>query len=47
MVSALMCIVTHWTRPIMNHDIRLSSCHDSPSYYVAWTINLERILSLC
>ena len=21
MVSALLCIVTHWTRPIVNHDI--------------------------
>ena len=23
MVSALMCIVTHWTRLIMSYDIRL------------------------
>ena len=21
--------------------------HDSPSYYIAWTLNLERILSMC
>ena len=27
MVSALMCIVTHWTRPTMSHDLRLSSSH--------------------
>ena len=23
------------------------NCHDSPSYYVVWTLNLKRILSLC
>ena len=28
MVSALICIVTHWTRPTMSHVIRLSSSHD-------------------
>ena len=28
MVSALVCMVTHWTRPIMSHDLRLSSSHD-------------------
>ena len=27
-VSALMCMVTHWTRPTVNHDLRLSSSHD-------------------
>ena len=34
-VSTLVCIVTHWTRPTVNQDIRLSDCHDSPNYYVA------------
>ena len=28
MVSALMCMVTHWTGPTMSHDLRLSSSHD-------------------
>ena len=27
-VSALMCMVTHWTRPMVSHDLRLSSRHD-------------------
>ena len=31
MVSSLMCMVTHWTKPMVNHDVRLSGCHDSPS----------------
>lgn len=24
MVNALMYMVTHWTRPMVNHDVRLS-----------------------
>ena len=28
MVSALVRMVTHWTRPIVSHDLRLSSKHD-------------------
>ena len=28
MVSALVCMVTHWTRPTMGYDIRLSGGHD-------------------
>ena len=28
MVSALVCIVTHWTRPTVSHDLRLSISHD-------------------
>ena len=28
MVSALVCMVTHWTKPIVSHDFRLSSSHD-------------------
>ena len=28
MVSTLMHMVTHWTRPMVNHDIRLSGNHD-------------------
>ena len=45
-VSALVCIVTHWARSTVNQDIRLSDCHDSPNYYVVWTLNFERILNL-
>ena len=28
MVSALVCMVTHWTGPIVSHDLRLSSSHN-------------------
>ena len=42
-VSVLVCLVTHQVGSMVNHDLRLSDCHDSPSYYVAWTLNLERM----
>ena len=28
MGSALVCMITHWTGPMMGHDLRLSSSHD-------------------
>ena len=28
MVSALVCIVTHWIGPTTSHELRLSSIHD-------------------
>ena len=28
MVSALMCMVAHWTEPMVSYDLRLSSNHD-------------------
>ena len=28
MVSALVCMVTHWIGPTMSHDLRISSSHD-------------------
>ena len=28
MVSTLVCMVTHWTGPTVNHDLSLSSSHD-------------------
>ena len=28
MVSALVCMVTHWIGPMMSHSLRLSSRHD-------------------
>ena len=28
MVSALVCMVTHWTRPTVSNDLKLSSNHD-------------------
>ena len=34
-VSALVFMVIDWTKLTVNHDIKLSTCHDSPSYYVA------------
>ena len=36
MVSALVCIVAHWIRPTVSHDIRLSGSYDftKPLYYV-------------
>ena len=46
MASALVCMLTQWTEPIVNHDLRLLACHDSLNYYVAWNLNLKRILSL-
>ena len=27
-VSALVCMVTHWIGPMVSHDLRLSSSHD-------------------
>ena len=27
-VTALVCMVTHWTRTMVSHDLRLSSSHD-------------------
>ena len=45
MVSALVYIVTHWMRPTVNHDFRLSSSHDLTK--LLHFLNLERILSLC
>ena len=41
MVGVLVCMVTHWAQPMVNHDVRLSGCHDSLSYYVAWTFTLR------
>ena len=36
MVSAVVCTVTHWTRPIVSHDVRLSGGHDITKllYYI-------------
>ena len=36
MVSALVCMVTHWTKPTVSYDLRLSSSHDLNKllYYV-------------
>ena len=28
MVSVLVCMITHWTRPTVSHDLRLWSSHD-------------------
>ena len=29
MVSVLMCMVAHWTEPMVSYDLSLSSSHDS------------------
>ena len=47
MVSALVCIVAHWTKPTMSHDLKLSSSHDFTKLFHCVSFNLERILSLC
>ena len=47
MMSAIMCMVTHWIKPMTNHDMGYRMVMTSPSYNVARTINLERILNLC
>ena len=28
MVSALVCMVTHWTKPMVSHDVKLSVCYN-------------------
>ena len=28
MVSVLVCMITHWTRPMVSHNVRLSSSHE-------------------
>ena len=50
MVSALVCMITHWTWPMMSHDLRLSSSHDLTKllHYVvsqSWD-NIEFMLKL-
>ena len=30
MMSALVCMVTHWIGPMVSYDLRLSSSHDFP-----------------
>ena len=49
-VSALVCMVTHWIGPMMSHDLRLSSSHDLTKllHYVVsqpWE-NIEFVLKL-
>ena len=50
MVSALVCMVAHWTGPIVSYDLRLSSSHDSTKllHYVVsqpWE-NIKVVLKL-
>ena len=40
MVSALVCMVTYWTRPTMSHDWRVSSSHIFPTNW--FTINRSK-----
>ena len=46
MVSALVCMVTHWTGPTVSYDLRLLVM-TLPSCFIMLSLNLERILSLC
>ena len=44
----MVCMVTHWKWPIVNHDIWLLGSHDFIKLVcVVWFFNLERILDLC
>ena len=50
MVSALVCMVAHWTWPMVSHDLRLSSSHDSTKLFHCivsqpWD-NIELVLKL-
>ena len=45
MVSALVCMVTHWTGPTVSYDLRLLVM-TLPSCFIMLSLNLERILSL-
>ena len=50
MVSALVCMVAHWIRPMVSYDLRLSSNHESTNllYFVVsqpWE-NFEFMLKL-
>ena len=50
MMSALVCMIAHWTRPMVSYDLRLSSSHDSTKllHYIvsqSWE-NIELMLKL-
>ena len=45
MVSAVMCLITHWIRHMVSHDIGYRVVMTSPNQNVAQALNLERILS--
>ena len=50
MVSAIVCMIAHWTIPMMSYELRLSSSHDSTKllHYVVfqpWE-NIELVLNL-
>ena len=48
MESALVCMVIHWTGPMVSHNLRLSSSHDFTKFlHCVVSLNLEIILSLC
>ena len=43
MVSVLVCMVTYYTRFMVNHDINYQVTMISPGKFVVWTLNFERI----
>ena len=46
MVSVLVYVM-HTRQDLQRIKHKAINCHDSLSYYTTWTLNLERILSLC
>ena len=46
MVSALLYVM-HNNKTYSESGRKAINCHDSPSYYTIWTLNLGRILNLC
>ena len=47
MVRALVCAITHWTRPIVNHYITLSNCHNSPNSTILHGLSILRGYRAC
>ena len=47
MVSALVCMVTHWIGPKMSHDLRLLSSNDLTKVLHYVVSQPQRVLSLC
>ena len=45
MMSALICMVIYWTKPMVSHAISYWVFMTSLNSYATWALNLERILS--
>ena len=42
-VSILVCMVTHWTKTMVSHNVGYWIVMNLPDYYTIWALNLERI----